>query len=334
MVTMQRGQLGYGLWGRALWVGLFAIIIILPLIIQRPFFHHVIIMLALYAMMGEAWNIVGGYLGYVSFGHAVFFGIGAYTTAVLFTNFNVNPWAGMVIGGVVAVGAAAIIAYPCFRFGLRGHYFAIATMAFGEIVRVLFLNWPYVGGATGFMVPLHKDSFALLQFHQSKLPYYYITLVLVVTTLLIIRLIINSKLGYYLRAIREDEEAAECLGVPTSLIKHAAFYISALIVALAGALYGQYQLYFDPPMVFDLMVSVNMALITIFGGRGTIAGPLLGAAIFVPLREYARAWLGGGGRGLDYMVLGLLLMVIVVSQPKGVLGLLDRIVRRKAYEKG
>lgn len=297
--------------------------IFLPLGVQDTFFRHVMFMVVLFIILGQAWNLVGGYLGYVSFGHAIFFGIGAYVPTILYRDFGLNPWIGMFLGSCLAVGAAFVIAYPCFRLDLRGHYFAIATLAFAEIVAIAFDNWDYVGAARGILIPLKEDSLLLLQF-KDKLPFYYIALAYMVLTILSVGWLLRTKVGYYFQAIRENEEAAQSAGVNTSRYKHIAFYISAFLVAPVGTLFAHYNLYFDPSMVFHFMISTQMVLVALLGGIGTIGGPVVGSCILITFSEYSRSWLGGGGRGLDIIFFGLLLVLITIYQPGGFLSILRR----------
>jgi len=304
------------------------LVFLIPLFIRNIFFHHVLIMVVLYATLGLAWNLMGGYLGYVSFGHATFFGIGAYTSTILFRNFGVNPWLGIIIGAAIAVTVASLISFPVFRFTLRGHYFAIGTLALGEISRILAENFNYIGGARGILIPLKASSFSIIQF-ESKLPFFYIFFTFLLLTFLIMNAIINSKMGYYLQAIREDENVAEALGVNTTKYKHFAFYISAFIVAIVGSFYAQYQLYIDPNMVFGMGISVQMALITILGGCNTLIGPIIGAIIYIPLSEYIRSFIGGEGRGIDLIVLGIVVLIIILFQPQGVAQLIKSFINKE-----
>lgn len=306
------------------WVLFLAIGILLPLVVQNTFFRHVMFMVVLFIILGEAWNLVGGYLGYVSFGHAVFFGIGAYVPTILYRDWGLNPWIGMFWGACLAVVAAFIIAYPSFRLDLRGHYFAIATLAFAEIVAIAFDNWEYVGAARGILIPLKEDSLLLLQF-KDKLPFYYIAFAYMVLAILVVGWLLRTKAGYYFQGIRENEEAAQSSGVNTSRYKHLAFFVSAFLVAPVGTLFAHYNLYFDPSMVFHFMISTQMVLVALLGGIGTISGPVVGACILITFSEYSRAWLGGGGRGLDNILFGLLLVVITIYQPGGFMSLLRRL---------
>jgi len=308
---------------------LIAVLAVLPLVVRGTFYKHIMIMALLFGFLSAAWNILGGFTGYVSFGHSVFFGLGAYTVAVLGKNFAINPWLGLFTGSLIAMGLAALIAFPSFQAGLRGHYFAIATWAVAEVIRVIFMNWMYVGGATGIMIPLTTPNLLNLQYHTAKIPYYYIILALLVVETLFIYVMTRSKIGYYLRAIKSNEKAAESIGINTTYYKHVAYYISAALVAIGGAFYAQYQLYFDPPMVFDVMISMKMILPAILGGVGTIVGPLIGSALMVPLEEFLRAYLAGAGGGINFIIFGVLVVIVVVFRPKGLHDLLNTTFKKE-----
>jgi branched-chain amino acid transport system permease protein len=210
------------------------------------------------------------------------------------------------------------MSYPTSR--LRGHYFAIATLAFLFVIQILFENWKFVGGAQGLTLPLmQQSSFWNFQFPESKIPYYYIMLGLLVLGVLITRVVIHSRVGYYLRALREAPEVAQSLGVNTAKYRLMAIAFSAFLSALAGTFYAQYVLYIDPPSVISLGISVEVVLISVFGGYGTIYGPLLGTIILIPLTNLLRAWLGGAGRGIAYMVFGGIIILICLLQPDGII---------------
>src|SRR5204862_330247 len=191
---------------RAVLVALLLGALAFPAVFTLPFPRHIMIMIFLYGALATAWNIIAGYCGQISLGQAVFFGIGAYTSSLLFRDLGLTPWAGMIGGVVIAVIVSQVIGYPVFR--LRGHYFAIATIAVGEIVQALIVNWDAIGGARGVFVPIKRpDSFVNFQFHQSKAFYYYIALALLLLALGVTWLIERSRRGYYFRAVREDQEA-------------------------------------------------------------------------------------------------------------------------------
>ena len=280
----------------------------------------------LFAMCGVAWNVMGGYAGMFSFGQAAFFGIGAYTSSFLLLTFRVSPWIGLVVGGVISSLLAAAIGYPCSN--LRGHYFAIASIAFAEIVRIVFTNWQMVGAAEGLTIPMLKESFAHFMFHSSKLPYYYIILAFLLLALAVCRRVSTSKMGYYFRAIKESHEIAQVLGVDVVRYRLYAIMISAFLTSMAGTFYAQYILYIDPDSVMILAISVQIVLVAMLGGASTVLGPIIGAAVLVPLSEYSRAWLGYKGTGVDMIIYGTLITLISMYQPNGVWGAITKLLRR------
>jgi len=287
----------------------------------------VFISIFLYATLAQAWNLLAGYCGQISLGHAVFFGTGAYTSSVLGKELGLTPWAGMVAGVALAVALSQLIGYPVFR--LRGHYLAIATIAVGEIVQTLMLNWDWVGAARGFFVPIKRpDSFVNFQFHQSKQTYYYIALGLLLLALGVARRIERSRTGFYFRAIREDQDAAASLGIPVAAYKQRAMAWSAGLTAMGGTFYAQYILFIDPESVFPLSLSILICLVAVLGGVGTLWGPLVGAAILVPLSEGTRIYFGGTGKAIDLLIFGALIMLISVVQPGGIMALAQRGRRR------
>ena len=302
------------------------LVVIFPLVIRATFPIHVMILVFLFGILGTGWNIMGGYAGMFSFGQAAFFGIGAYTSSYLSMTFGINPWLGLVVGGFVAALVAAAIGYPCSS--LRGHYFAIASIAFAEIVRVVFNNWKRVGAAEGLSLPMLPESFTNFMFHSSKLPYYYIALVFLLISLVVCYYVATSKMGYYFRAIKESHDVAEVLGVDVVRYRLIAIMISAFLSAVAGTFYAQYILYIDPESVMLLAISVQIVLISMLGGAGSIMGPVIGAAVLIPIAEYTRTTLGYKGTGVDMLIYGLLIMLISMYQPAGVWGFLSRIGRK------
>jgi branched-chain amino acid transport system permease protein len=303
------------------------LLLLFPLVITQTYLIHVMILVFMFGMLGVAWNIMGGYAGMFSFGQAAFFGIGAYTSSFLLVTFQVNPWIGLMAGGVVAALMAAAIGYPCSN--LRGHYFAIATIAFGEIVRIHFNNWKLVNAAEGITIPMMDESLANFMFHSSKLPYYYIMLAFLLIALVICYFVANSKMGYYFRAIKESHDVAEVLGVNVVRYRLIAIMVSAFLSAMAGTFYAQYILYIDPESVMLLAISVQIVLISMLGGAGTIMGPVIGAAILLPISELTRIWLGHKGTGVDMLIYGFLITLISVYQPQGIWGLFTNIGKKK-----
>ena len=307
-------------------VALAALLPVVPTVAGNSFFMHVLILILLYACMSQAWNIIGGYGGQVSFGHAVFFGIGAYGAGMAVVTYGLSPWPGILVGMMAAAVVAVIISYPCFK--LSGHYFAIATFAIVEIFNRVFLVWYWVGGALGLDYPLVEEGLRTLMWYDTKTGYYYCALVLFVLVFGIVRFLEGHRFGYYLRAVREGQETAESLGVNSTAVKLGAMALSASLAALCGAFFVQYNLRVDPPMVMSLDMSMKFVLVTILGGAGTLAGPLLGAAVLIPLQEYTRALWGGLGGGVDLIVFGLLIIIIVVKQPAGISGIVRDIANR------
>jgi branched-chain amino acid transport system permease protein len=314
-----------GIGGIAL-IGLAVAALIFPAFFHLPYHRDLAIKVLLNATLAQAWNILAGYCGQVSLGHAVFFGTGAYTSSALQMQFGVNPWIGLIVGVVISVALSQMIGYPCFR--LRGHYFAIATIAIGEIIHTLAINWEFIGGARGLTLPIRKDSLLAFQFHGTKFVYYYIALALMLCCFLVTWWIERSRIGYYLKAIREDADAAQSVGIPVANYKLVAMAISAAFVSVGGSFYAQYVLYMDPDSVFPLSLSILVCLLAVVGGVGTLWGPLVGAALMIPLSEWTRIQFGGTGSGVDLIIYGALLTIVAVFQPTGLVGLMGRWRRR------
>lgn len=296
---------------------------LVPFIANNSFIQHVLILILLFASMSQSWNIIGGYAGQVSFGHSVFFGIGAYGAGMAVVKYGMGPWPGVLIGAITASIIAVIISYPCFK--LKGHYFAIATFAIVEIFNRLFMVWYWVGGALGLDYPLVEEGWKNFMWYETKKPYYYGALILFFITFNVVRWIEQNRFGYYLVAVREDQEAAESIGINSTMVKLMAMAISAFLAALCGAFFVQYNFRVDPPMVMSLSMSMTFVLITILGGAGTILGPLMGALVLIPLQEYSRALWGGLGGGLDLIIFGILIVAVVVRQPRGIMGIISDI---------
>jgi branched-chain amino acid transport system permease protein len=240
--------------------------------------------------------------------------------------FGVNPWLGMVIGVVLAVALSQVIGYPCFR--LRGHYFAIATIAIGEIIHTLAINWEFIGGARGLTLRIQKDSLAAFQFHGTKYLYYYIILAMMAVCFYVTWRVERSRLGYYLKAVREDADAAQSVGISVTKYKLIAMALSAGFMAAGGTFYAQYLLYLDPDSVFPLSLSILVCLLTVVGGTGTLWGPLVGSALMLPLSEFTRIKWGGTGSAVDLLIYGALLTIMAVFQPAGLVGMFRRWGRR------
>lgn len=297
-------------------------LLLLPLWVADPFALRLLTVTGMYATLGVAWNILGGYAGQVSIGHSIFFGIGAYTSTLLFLRLGWSPWLGLGAGMAAAAGVAVLLGLPCFL--LRGHYFVIATAVLAESVTVIFTSWEAVGSAMGLQLPILPSSLGNFQFQGSKAPYYYASLAMLALALAAAAGIERSKLGYCLKAIREDETAAMSLAINARRYKLVAIAISGALSAMAGTFYAQFVLFVDPPSVLSLSLSVLIALIPILGGIGTLWGPVLGAAILIPISEITRVLLSGSGRNVDLIIYGCLIMAISAWRPMGLLGHLRR----------
>lgn len=303
-----------------LWLGFAVLLCLLPLLLNQ-YLLSVLILIVLFAYLGESWNIIGGYAGQLSLGHSAFFGLGAYTSTVLFLKFGITPWVGMFAGGILSLIAGLIIGFLAFKYGLRGAYFALATLAFAEILRLLSINWMWIGGAVGLLIPGKENYWLFLS--SSKLFFYYIILIMLVIVTLITFVIENSRLGFYLIAIREDEQAANSLGINTFKYKLVATAISAFFTGLGGTFYAQYLLYIDPNIVFGSYLSVDILLRPIIGGSGTLWGPLIGACVLGPLSELTRVFFGNI-MGLHLMIYGATLILVILFIPSGIAGIISR----------
>ena len=308
--------------GLSLFLIFAALLIAFPFFFRNPFPRHLLIMIMMYAVMSIGWNIIGGYGGQVAFGNAAFFGVGAYTSAVLLTKAGLSPWAGMAAGCVSSLVLAVIVGYPCFR--LKGHYFAIATIAVGQIMMGLFMVWDFVGAAVGIYLPILPQSFRNFEFHATKLPYYYIMLAMFLFAIGVAFLVERSRLGYYLRAVKDDPDGARSVGVNIRRCKLYAFCLSAVLTSICGTFYAQYVLYIDPPSTFGLMISIDLCIISLIGGLGKLFGPVIGSFVFIPLVELTRVYLGSKGQGIDLMLYSLLMIAVAILRPQGLSGLFAR----------
>ncbi len=279
---------------------------------------EVLISILFFGYLGACWNILGGYGGQFSFGHAAFFGLGAYTSTLLFLHWGVSPWLGMVAGGGLAAAFGLFEGYLSFRYGLRGPYFSLVTLAFAEMLRVVAVNWKAVGSSLGLVVPNRGSAPALFLFAE-KLPYYYVILLMAAGALVITRMVERARMGYALAAIRENEDAAEAAGVDALSTKLRAMALSSFLTALGGTFYAQYFSYIDPSLTFGPAISIGGLLPAIVGGAGTVAGPLLGPFVLTPISEVTRAVLRGRA-GADIMLYGLVLILVISFLPNGLMG--------------
>jgi branched-chain amino acid transport system permease protein len=308
-----------------------ALVIAYPLLFSTPFQQRLGALVLLYAIAASAWNIVGGYAGQVSVGHVVFFGCGAYASMTAYTHFALSPLVGIPAGIIIAVAIAAIIGGPTLR--LSGHYFSMATIAIAELARLVVTNTEWLGASPGLSGPTVPRNVFDLSF-VSALPYYYLFLAVLAITLLITWWMTNSRMGFYLRAIKDSERAARSLGAPAARTKLYAYMLSAGLTSVAGALYAMMFGFVDPESGLGILISVKMLIMAALGGAGLLFGPLVGAAILVPLEELSNSWLGGQGAGLTFVVYGAIIVLISRFQPGGLLALANRLWerRRKATE--
>jgi branched-chain amino acid transport system permease protein len=327
------------------------LLLLLPRFVTSTYALHIMILIFISVISGSGWNILGGYTGQYSVGHAAYFGVGAYTTMILLQYRHIAPWYGIWAGIGAAVAVGLIIGSITFR--LRGPYFVLASIAVAEIFRVSALNLPgLTNGAEGILItvipPLKIGGKVITDF-LSKVPYYYTGFVIALAAIFATWLVQNSKLGYYLQAIREDQDAARSLGINLALYKNTALAISAVFTSLAGSLYGLYVGFIDPGTVLALDLSVQIVMICIIGGIGTIFGPMVGALVLVPFSEALRsnviaqalidsglvkeesplgAFLKDQLSHAHVLIYGILLVVVILFMPDGVLGFFRKLVRK------
>ena len=288
-----------------------------PLFIENDFYLDGFILIFVWGAFAGAWNIIAGYAGMVSLGHNAFFGIGAYTSTLLLLHFGLTPWLGMLAGGVLATCVGLLLGIVCFR--LRSHYFALATLAFGQVTSIIALNWrSLTNGAEGLAMPIQPSLYNMA--FESKLTYLYIGFFLYLMVIGISYTIENSKLGYYLTAFKENEDAARALGVKTGRVRLIAMAISSFLSAVIGTFYAQYLVYIDPTAVVRIQISIQAALFAIVGGLGTVLGPAIGAIIFIPMTIALRATLGTALPGLHMIIYGVILILVLRYMPKGIYG--------------
>ncbi len=303
----------------------FVILMLLPLFLDN-YALGIFVMIFFWAYVGQSWNVLTGYTGHISLGHALYVGVGAYTSSYLAQTFGLSPWFGMLLGGIISGIIALMLGFLGFRFGIRGVYFVIMTIAFAEITRLIVSHIEALGSFTGIFLDFNP-SFWNFQF-RGNIPYYYISFGFMLASLVAVRLIETSKLGRFIVAIREDEEAAQALGVNTFKYNMIAIAISAFMTSLAGAFYANYIYYLHPNTLFGLGMSIDLILRPIVGGLGTLFGPILGSFILTPLSEISRAYFAKGGlEGLHLVLYGILTILVVLFMPKGIIVYVKRLLR-------
>ncbi len=307
------------------------LLLLVPLVVKDEYYLHVLVGILYFGYMASAWNIVCGYTGQLSLGHSALSGIGGYVSTLLLINAGLSPWVGMVVGAVCATVVGVLVGWPCFR--LRGPYFALTTIAFAEILRIWTENteelWGIeLRGAQGLSVPLKGNVPALFQF-DGKVPYYYIIIAMLLLVMGVTLWMERSRMGFYLKAIRADQDAAEALGVYSTRYLLSAMAVSSFLTALGGSFYAQYFRYINPERNMGLDLSIEMALMGIVGGQGTVLGPVLGAFLLTPAGEISRAALGGKFPGLHLVIYGLVLVLAMLFLPKGLIQPIRRLLGRK-----
>jgi branched-chain amino acid transport system permease protein len=331
------------------------LLFMLPIYVENTYALHIMILIFINVITGAAWNVLGGYTGQYSVGHAAYFGVGAYTTMILLQYRQIAPWYGIWAGALAALIIGLIIGSICFR--LRGPYFVLASIAVAEIFRVSALNLKgLTNGAEGILVteipPLKIGNVFTVEF-DSKVPFYYTGLALTLVIIVVTRLVQRSKLGYYFQAILEDQDAAHSLGISPAIYKNAALAISSVFTSLAGSLYAVYVGFIDPGSVLALDLSVQIVIVCIIGGIGTIFGPVVGAVVLVPLSEALRrnviaqalidsgmvkgdssvgAFLKENLAHAHVLIYGILVVVVILIMPDGLLGFFRKLAAKRARE--
>ena len=305
-----------------------AVLILFPIAVRSDYYTHVFIIALMWVIIGSAWNLLAGYTGQVSFGHAIFFGTGAYTAGLCVTKLQISAWWGMLLGGPVALLVGLLIGWICFR--LRGPYFALATIAVGEIFRLVATVWRnFTEGMQGILI---------IQTFRSKLPYYYLVLGLAAVCVYVTYRVVRSKWGFYFVAIREDQDAAESMGISAFRYKSLSLMISSFFTGIAGAFYMNYMAFIDPHVVFSLhYISIMAILVAIIGGVGTIWGPAVGAFIMVLLQETFRSsffglfpkWVSED----HILVFGLLVIFVIRYMANGIIGDWSKVQRLWSKDK-
>ena len=291
-------------------------LVLLPWILFSEFLISFAVIVLYSATIGHSWNILGGYAGQFSFGSVLFFGTGAYTSSVLQMNFGINPWIGLIAGILMGALVGAFVGFLSFRFGLRGSYFALITLAFAEAFRIIANTVEFTGAGMGIYIPL--DQHPLNFQFEGRTGFYYVILALFLIATAITLKLENSRFGSRLKAIRENEDAAEALGINTFRLKMQAIMISGGIGASGGTFYAQYYLYIDPSIAYGVDKSVEMLLVSIIGGMGTVMGPFIGSLVLHLINEISRHFINAPG--LSLVVYGVILVLIIGFLPKGLTG--------------
>jgi branched-chain amino acid transport system permease protein len=316
--------------GQFSWFEIILLLICIGLVVSgiAPSLQDVIVLSFLFAGLALAWNIAGGYAGLISFGHSAFFGVGAFTSTILLTRYDLSPWFGIWVGALIASLFGSLLAMICAR--LRGPFFILSTLAFAEVVRIIALNWASLtGGPEGLSIP--PTSSAIGMVFASKSTYAGLMLGYLVAVYAVTKALEASRFGYYLLAIRDNEDAAGAAGINPLLGRTLAMALSAALTGIGGSLFAQYFLYLDPTYVISPELSFQFALLPAVGGLGTAIGPVLGSFLITPLSELLRSYLGNAAAGLHLIIYSLGLIVVMLYFPSGIAGALDRLKRRGPF---
>jgi branched-chain amino acid transport system permease protein len=302
-------------------ISLFTLIIgLFPLYVSNAYYRHQMILILWYAYIATAWNIVGGYAGQVSMGHAAFLTIGGYITTLFYNYANLTPWVGMLIGAVVAAFMAFLLGIPSFR--LKGSYFSISTIAFAEALCLALNTYKYffgfkIGGAEGMSVSSRMGRGLIAMNFRGKVEYFYIIYIMLAILLFLVWKMEKSRLGYYFVALREDEDAAKALGINTQRTKLIAAAMSAFFVGIGGAFWGMLVRYFDPATICGITMSTQMVFLAVVGGKGTIMGPTLGAVLLVTFSTVAQTYFGSTTSGIHLIIYGIAVVLTILLMPSG-----------------
>jgi len=298
--------------------------VVVPFFLPNRYFQDIAVMTFLWAGLAASWNLYSGYCNRLSIGHAAFLGIGAYTSSLLYLNFGISPWIGMLAGGVVSAVAALIIGGTTLR--LKGTFFVLSTIAFAEILKVMTITSKEItAGALGLMIPF-QPGFANMIW-PGKIPYAVLTWIYMIVVLFICVRLERSKLGYSLIALGENQQAAENLGVNSTRTMLVAFVMSAVLTSFGGTIFAQYVMFIEPTSVMGMSNSINIILLAIAGGLGTAFGPMIGSFILTPVSNLLRGYLAGIN-GLHGFILGMVLIIILLYRPDGILPQLKLIFKR------
>jgi len=319
-------------WDRDLKIGLVLALVLASLpwwAVTSSYYMGIVITALTFVALALAWNIISGIGGQLSMGHGAYFGLGAYTSSLLLVRLGVTPWIGMLPGAIVAALFGLCLGYPSFR--LKGVYFKLVTFVSALILEIICRSWSsFTGGDPGLQIPLLRNAPAMYQF-GSPVPYFYIILAITSFYFLLTRWILRSRFGYYLQALRDDQIAAEVLGVNSLFMKLAGFAFSAILTALVGTFYAQYVLFIDPASTFGMFVSVKIALAAIVGGAGTLWGPVIGGLFLIPLAELGNAQFAATLTGVDVVLYSVVLIVVAIFLPRGLVSM-PEFLRAKRHE--